>query len=192
LRRLLICLASKQEHQETWAKQRALWIDLILRYCAHHRIFRLSLEETTTETSPTVGIVSGSTLFHNKSINRKLDPVVQREILDHMVKKGQAAWRREPPASSSKSPFCVCYIYWKSLNEWSEIIYHWVSCLFASLRVSRTSLGRDFLCPWDPVNCLRGDARRRDCGRIVPQHGHGGLRSGACQSPVEGEGGAFS
>ena len=114
-------------------KQRDLWADLILQYCAHHRVFRLSLEETFTVESSryettTAGpaIVPGSTLFHNKALNRRLDPTVQREILDFMVlKKGQAQWRKEQGAASKTLP-SVCYIYWKSLNEWADILYSWV------------------------------------------------------------------
>lgn len=53
-------LCRLQPVKETQQKQRLLWKDLILRYCAHHRVYAVSAEEA-----------DDFPLFHNRAINRE-------------------------------------------------------------------------------------------------------------------------
>jgi ESCRT-II complex subunit VPS25 len=129
------CNFRRQAHQETWAKQCTIWSDIILQFCKTKSLFRISIEDTVNQSNDlTEGSRTADSknteknadipLFHNKAIQRRLAPDVQRDILDSMVKKGQAAWRKNP--ENLKEISNVCYIYWKSLNEWSDLIYEWV------------------------------------------------------------------
>lgn len=53
---------TRQIHEETWQKQRDLWIEMILAYCGNKRMFEINLDEET---------VYGIELFHNAEIDRK-------------------------------------------------------------------------------------------------------------------------
>lgn len=92
--------------EDTQAKQRHLWKDLILRYCQHHRLFILTTNQQNPETQP---------LFHNISINRKLDDHAIQLFLDDLVKQGHAVWL-------DKARF-KCLILWKKIPEWADTVY---------------------------------------------------------------------
>lgn len=84
------------------AAQLRKWSALICAYCAHHRIFRLSLAAaattiTTAPATPTAtatfastnadprSVTNGSPLFYNRTIRRRLDlPAIQR-VIDWMA-----------------------------------------------------------------------------------------------------------
>lgn len=53
---------TRQLHEETWRKQKDLWIEMILGFCAARRIFEIDLM-----TESTYQMV----LFHNQEIDRK-------------------------------------------------------------------------------------------------------------------------
>ena len=53
---------TRQIHEETWQKQRDLWIEMILGYCSSKRIFEINLREES---------VYGIDLFYNTEIDRK-------------------------------------------------------------------------------------------------------------------------
>lgn len=57
---------SKQPNRDTNARRVQLWKDLILGYCAHHRVFSLSVREA----------LASSPLFYNEKISRRLRPEV--------------------------------------------------------------------------------------------------------------------
>lgn len=52
---------TRQLHEETWRKQRQLWIEIILAYCAAERIFEIDLQAESLLQSP---------LFYNPQIDR--------------------------------------------------------------------------------------------------------------------------
>lgn len=52
---------TRQLHEETWRKQKDLWIETILGYCAAKRIFEINLDGEETYQLP---------LFNNTSIDR--------------------------------------------------------------------------------------------------------------------------
>lgn len=53
---------TRQLHEETWQKQRDLWIEMILAYCGGKRMFEINLGEES---------VYGMELFFNTEIDRK-------------------------------------------------------------------------------------------------------------------------
>ena len=108
-----------QPNLTTLSRQLALWSTLIQSYCAHNRVFRLSL--STASTSP---------LFNNAAINRKLDIISIRRILDYMMSAEgdrRAEWipmgKKRDVANESKSS---AWIYWKRPEEWADSIHGWV------------------------------------------------------------------
>lgn len=60
---LWVQLDRKQPNKDTWEKQRQMWIDLILSYAKHHRLFSVDVDEMTAGKSP---------LFCNEGIKRKM------------------------------------------------------------------------------------------------------------------------
>eukprot|EP00898_Chlorokybus_atmophyticus_P005930 jgi/Chlat1/6338/Chrsp44S05905 len=100
-----------QPVRETRDKQRALWKELILRYCRHARLFVLDIEDDEAATN-------AAPLFANNSIDRKLSNEARQEFLDALVAEGRAEWLDK---SRRK-----CLVLWRTVDEWANIIYTWV------------------------------------------------------------------
>ncbi len=83
------------------------WSSLILSYCAHYHIFKLTL--STALNTP---------LFHNERINKRLSRDDAKEILEFMREKG----RVEYIGSGGDE----IWIYWKTVEEWAATIEGWV------------------------------------------------------------------
>lgn len=100
-----------QPNLTTRARQLSLWTNLILSYAAHHRLFRLSLS------SPPAN------LFANPGVHRALSEPDTRTVLDNMAQQGRIEWI----ASSSRSErSAACWVLWRTLAEWADLIYGWV------------------------------------------------------------------
>lgn len=110
-----------QPNLTTLSRQLALWSSLVQSYCAHNRIFKLSL--STASSSP---------LFYNSSLNRRLDLLSIRKVLDYMSSPegdSRAEWittaKKSRDASSADNKSSA-WIYWRRLEEWADAIYGWV------------------------------------------------------------------
>ncbi|KAK3995834.1 ESCRT-II complex subunit [Cladorrhinum sp. PSN332] len=103
-----------QTNLTTHHAQQTKWTALVLSYCRHHRIFKLSLSDSLN-----------SDLFSNSKLNRRVSPAHQRSIIDFLRKDGRAEYVVE-----SKSPAGgggdIVYIYWRTPEEWAGIIESWV------------------------------------------------------------------
>lgn len=105
-----------QPNLTTRARQLTLWSQLILSYATHNRIFRLSLSSPPPD------------LFANPAIHRALSEPDIRNVLDHMALPANGA-RIEwiPSGGGSKAERSAsCWVYWRSLAEWADLIYGWV------------------------------------------------------------------
>lgn len=105
---------SIQPNLTTQSRQLQLWSDLILSYCAHYRLFRLSLSSLPAD------------LFNNVVVKRSLSQIDVRKVLDWMSKAengGRAEWLLSTAKHESSN---VCYIYWRTPSEWADMIYNWV------------------------------------------------------------------
>ncbi|KAJ1975784.1 hypothetical protein H4R35_002984, partial [Dimargaris xerosporica] len=100
---------TRQPTEATWHDQLKLWESVILAYCQHHRLFRLTLANA---------LYDG--LFHNRTLGRKLSYDMARDIINYMVKQGTAEWVTK--ASESE-----CIIYWRKPDAWASLIHAWVS-----------------------------------------------------------------
>jgi ESCRT-II complex subunit VPS25 len=115
-----------QPNDDTRRKQLDAWADLTLAYCKSNRIYQLDLVEHES-----------SELFNNKKIERNCSIELLRAIVDYMCKTGRAEWIEgvssptSKRSSSSKTPPTAsstkCFVLWHTLDEWSAIIYGYVS-----------------------------------------------------------------
>ena len=98
-----------QPNPTSRSEQLGLWRELILSYCAHHRIFYLDL-------SPTLP------LFNNARISRKLNQESIRQVVADLVANRQAVWEGGNAATATRA-----LIYWRTPVQWANAIYSWVT-----------------------------------------------------------------
>lgn len=79
------------------------------------------------------GAPETSALWENEQIKRRARPEFILELLHLLAKAGTAVY--DPPISASKlssstppqlTPGTGVYILWRSIDEWSKVIYHWI------------------------------------------------------------------
>lgn len=147
---------TRQTNLTTHHAQLTKWSDLILSYCRHHRIFKLSLgaavpASTTTTTASSSGPTSTSTfgfpiygeadaavpasggprtaedLFHNKKLNKRLSLADARDVIDFMRKDGRAEYVGTGAGSSQgQTAGDLVWIYWRTPEEWAALVETWV------------------------------------------------------------------
>jgi len=132
-----------QPNLTTRASQLTSWTTLILTYCAHHRVYRLS------PTSP---------LFFNAALNRRLGPDDARIVLAHLASKGRAEWVSPPAPAHAKNSHAPAnadaeaWIWWRSPDEWAALVAAWVDetgqrgvvLTLYELREGDATAGREF------------------------------------------------
>ncbi|ORX44775.1 ESCRT-II complex, vps25 subunit [Hesseltinella vesiculosa] len=101
---------TRQPTETTWQSQAQQWMDLILQYARHHRMFTLSLHQAT---SP-----GESPLFENARLQRRLSEETLQEIVELMVQQGTAKW------DNGKSQ---ALLFWHKAEDWAEILLQWVN-----------------------------------------------------------------
>uniref|UniRef100_A0A060T3H2 ARAD1C33374p n=1 Tax=Blastobotrys adeninivorans TaxID=409370 RepID=A0A060T3H2_BLAAD len=131
---------TKQVNERTWKAQCTSWIDLILSYCEHYKIWTLDLDRTrssTQDTSTPHGEIDGE-LFRNPSINRGLNIEVIREIFRQMVDQGRGEWDKGESTdlvdysdsyikgNKTSGKETTLLVYFKSPQEWANVITDWI------------------------------------------------------------------
>lgn len=129
---------TRQTNLTTHHAQLVKWSSLILAYCRHHRIYKLSLSPssssftTTTATAPYNNPPTQSSsstqpgadeLFHNPRIDKRLSIADIKETIDFMRKDGRAEYVSPPTAGGAGD---VVWIYWRTPEEWATLIEEWV------------------------------------------------------------------
>lgn len=136
---------TRQTNLNTLHAQLVKWSSLVLSYCQHHRIFKLSLSPTSstataapssssstnpaassgtsTSTSTTV-LVDTEELFHNRRLNRRLALADVREVVDFMRRDGRAEYVGKE--EEGKGGGDVVWVYWRTPEEWAGVIEAWV------------------------------------------------------------------
>lgn len=84
------------------------WASLIMAWCCHEKRHTLQLKQAISEP-----------LFNNKKIGRQLTLQSLNVIFDEMKKRSLIEW-----SDDDKS---TCYVYWKSVEEWAQLIYSWAN-----------------------------------------------------------------
>lgn len=108
-----------QPVEETRRKQVALWCELILRWCKHHKVYKLSTD-----------VAEDTALFANQQINRSLNKEARITFLQVLVKQGNGLW-----LSKAQSQ---CLILWKKMPEWAAALHEWAMSI--GLQDSVTSI----------------------------------------------------
>ncbi|PBP27044.1 ESCRT-II complex, vps25 subunit [Diplocarpon rosae] len=88
------------------------WSTLILAYCAHFRLFKLSLSEALE-----------SELFWNRAIGKRLSRETVREVVEFMRAEGRAEWVKGGGGEGQGSVF---WVWWRDVEEWAGLIGGWV------------------------------------------------------------------
>lgn len=117
-----------QPVKATREKQLKLWCDLVLSYCKHYRIFKLTI--TDSANSPlfvnasieyvilTDSYISSPQISVLLANSRKLSLPTIEKVFSRLVSMGYGEWLDKEAN--------VCLIYWRRPNEWAQIIYDWV------------------------------------------------------------------
>ena len=116
---------TRQTNLTTHHAQLTKWSSLILSFCQHHRIFKLSLSSFNPSQQPPTNPTPSSentapveTLFYNAKINRRLSTADIKEVVSFMRKQGTA----EPAGEDGD----VVWIYWRRPEEWAASVEKWV------------------------------------------------------------------
>ncbi|KAK1782217.1 ESCRT-II complex subunit-domain-containing protein [Copromyces sp. CBS 386.78] len=118
---------TRQTNLTTHHAQLTKWSTLLLSYCRHHRLFRVSL-------SPDV------LPFHNPRINRRLALADIKSLIDFLRKDGRAEYVPLGSGSTKKDGSGSrggggagggedrgeAFIYWRTPEEWGSLIESWV------------------------------------------------------------------
>lgn len=123
---------TRQTNLTTHHAQLVKWSSLILAYCRHHRIYKLSLSPSSSSSPPPTADTTSSSsqpqpvpqpgadeLFHNRRIDKRLSTADIREVIDFLRKDGRAEYVGATPGD-------VVWIYWRSPEEWASLIEDWV------------------------------------------------------------------
>jgi ESCRT-II complex subunit VPS25 len=102
---------TRQPILATHHAQRAKWASWILSYCRHHRLWRLSLVDAID-----------TDLFWNRKIDKRLGLADAREVLEWMRGQGRAEW-----IAGGAEGRAVCWVWWRTPEEWAVAIAEWVS-----------------------------------------------------------------
>ncbi|KAK8100735.1 vacuolar protein-sorting-associated protein 25 [Apiospora kogelbergensis] len=121
---------TRQTNVNTHRAQLEKWSSLILGYCAHHKLYKLSLSATAAgnnDNSSSNAGASADDLFHNRNLNRRLSTADAREVLDFMRKEGRAEFVAGGDNGAAKEGGGdVAWIYWKTPEEWAKELEGWV------------------------------------------------------------------
>ncbi|KAJ3743689.1 ESCRT-II complex vps25 subunit [Lentinula detonsa] len=105
---------TQQPHPASLSIATEQWIQIILKYARHRRLFTVRVED-----SEALGN-DWDEILRNERINRKLIPSYLSYILAQMVSQNLAVY--EPPKQDRS-----ILIYWRLPEEWAEVLYEWVS-----------------------------------------------------------------
>ncbi|KAK4034436.1 ESCRT-II complex subunit-domain-containing protein [Parachaetomium inaequale] len=144
---------TRQTNLTTHHAQLTKWAALVLAYCRHHRLFKLSLSgnpptSTTTTTTGILPLTSTTTpaagnkpdsprdtreLFHNPHLNRSLSLSDIREVIAFLRKDGRAEYIISPTSNTTDGGGAndneggdIVWIYWRTPEEWASLVESWV------------------------------------------------------------------
>lgn len=98
---------TRQPVLQTHHAQLQKWASLILAYCKHHRIWKLSLVDALERD-----------LFRNEKLGKRMSREDAKEILEFMRGEGRVEWIGRGETE--------CWIWWRNVEEWAGLLYEWV------------------------------------------------------------------
>lgn len=125
---------TRQTNLTTLHAQLVKWSTLVLSYCRHHRIFKLSLSSSSSSSALSSQPTNPSTtaapdteeLFHNRRLGRRLAPADIREVVEFMRKDGRAEWVGGGDGGGVGGAGDLVWVYWRTPEEWAGLIEGWV------------------------------------------------------------------
>ncbi|KAK2465713.1 hypothetical protein APHAL10511_002257 [Amanita phalloides] len=105
---------TEQPNLATQAAATDHWIQLILSYASHRKLFFLKIEDAET------GGNDWDEVLRNDRINRKILPLHLLHLMEAMIKKNVASY--EPPKQTRS-----VMLYWKAPEEWAEVLHNWAT-----------------------------------------------------------------
>lgn len=132
---------TRQTNLTTHHAQLTKWSALVLSYCRHHRIFKLSLSgssnnnnnnggngpasssaggQTTATTTTATNTPGADELFNNRKLGRRLSVADVKEVIEFMRRDGRAEYVGGGGGGD------VVWIYWRTPEEWATLIEAWV------------------------------------------------------------------
>lgn len=123
-----------QPNSSTLQDQLARWSSLIQSYCWHQRLFKLALSDALD-----------TELFYNRRMGRRLKAGDARRVLEFMrdaegraelVGGGGGGAGTTGKGGGGGARGDVWLIWWRTAEEWAEIIESWVSCTLSSCSFS--------------------------------------------------------
>jgi ESCRT-II complex subunit VPS25 len=115
-------LYTKQPNLTVLSNQLESWKDVILKYCEYYKITSLSLTGVPKYVQdPTVTPSKLPELFTNSEINRSVNDSFRKDIFDHLIKGKRGEY------INPKNPQLGIFVYWRTLSEWADLIYEYVS-----------------------------------------------------------------
>ena len=88
------------------------WSSFILSYCRENRIWRLTIVDALN-----------TPLFHNSRLQKRMNLLEAREILDWMTREAGGQRAEWIGKEGDKS---VAWMYWRRPEEWAEVLSNWV------------------------------------------------------------------
>eukprot|EP00027_Filamoeba_sp_ATCC50430_P006887 CAMPEP_0168562398 /NCGR_PEP_ID=MMETSP0413-20121227/12100_1 /TAXON_ID=136452 /ORGANISM="Filamoeba nolandi, Strain NC-AS-23-1" /LENGTH=178 /DNA_ID=CAMNT_0008593819 /DNA_START=13 /DNA_END=546 /DNA_ORIENTATION=+ len=95
----------------TRQKQLQMWGELVLDYSRFHKKYEFDINELATNAK--------TSFFINSKINRKLSLEGIRLVFEELVSQGNGEWQDKDKNRIT--------IYWRSPQEWGNLIYNWVA-----------------------------------------------------------------
>ncbi|KAK1755708.1 ESCRT-II complex subunit [Echria macrotheca] len=111
---------TRQHNLTTHHAQLTKWASLVLSYCRHHRLYKLTLSDSSASQFP---------LFYNAKINRRLGISDIREVVEFLRRDGRAEWVGGSDSNNKEDGGeggDVVWIYWRTPEEWAAVIEGWV------------------------------------------------------------------
>lgn len=98
------------------------WCQIILQFCEHYKITSMTLDGNAKYSQiDGLDIDKLPKLFDNEEISRSANPEFRKIIINYLIHKLNKAEYIDP-----KKPELGVFIYWRTLVEWSELLYSFV------------------------------------------------------------------
>lgn len=111
-------LYTKQPNLTVLTNQLDSWMNIILEYSQFYKINTVLLTGQVKHSQ--IDYKSANTVFENKTIDRSITDEFKLDIFKHMITKKKASY------INSKQKDQGIYIYYRSLTEWSDLLYSYI------------------------------------------------------------------
>ncbi|RLV91682.1 Vacuolar protein-sorting-associated protein 25 [Spathaspora sp. JA1] len=115
-------LYTKQPNTTILSHQLEAWTTIILEYCQHYRITRISKDGIAKHSQISqLDLNSLPSIFSNTAINRTVNSEFKTLIINSLIHKLHSG-----EYVNSKKPELGIFVYWKKLEDWGSLLYQYV------------------------------------------------------------------